>query len=139
MELNNIKENAKLLVKDWLENIFAKMEILENENLVEKGLSSIQVMQLSGKLKKTGVKISFAKLMEKPVLSKWFELIDKSKVKSDKNIESSIIQSDEIKFDLTDVQYSYLIGREDDQILGGVGCHAYLEIDGKNIEADRLD
>lgn len=138
MELNNIKENAKLLVKDWLENIFAKMEILENENLVEKGLSSIQVMQLSGKLKKTGVKISFAKLMEKPVLSKWFELIDKSKVKSDKNIESSIIQSDEIKFDLTDVQYSYLIGREDDQILGGVGCHAYLEIDGKNIEADRL-
>lgn len=138
MELNNIKENAKLLVKDWLENIFAKMEILENENLVEKGLSSIQVMQLSGKLKKTGVKISFAKLMEKPVLSKWFELIDKSKVKSDKNIESSIIQSDEIKFDLTDVQYSYLIGREDDQILGGVGCHAYLEIDGKNIETDRL-
>ena len=138
MELNNIKENAKLLVKDWLENIFAKMEILENENLVEKGLSSIQVMQLSGKLKKTGVKISFAKLMEKPVLSKWFELIDKSKVKNDKNIESSIIQSDEIKFDLTDVQYSYLIGREDDQILGGVGCHAYLEIDGKNIEADRL-
>ena len=35
MELNNIKENAKLLVKDWLENIFSKMEIPENENLVE--------------------------------------------------------------------------------------------------------
>ena len=43
-------------------------------------------MQLSGKLKKMGVKISFAKLMEEPVLSKWFELIDKSKVKTDKDI-----------------------------------------------------
>ncbi|HEK9205821.1 TPA: non-ribosomal peptide synthetase, partial [Streptococcus equi subsp. equi] len=103
-----------------------------------KGLSSIQVMQLSGKLKKTGIKISFAKLMEEPNLSKWYELIDKSRVKSDKNIESSIIQSDESKFDLTDVQYSYLIGREDDQILGGVGCHAYLEIDGENIDEDKL-
>lgn len=138
MELNNIKERAKKLVKDWLKSIFVEKVVSENENLIEKGLSSIQVMQLSGKLKKTGVKISFAKLMEEPVLSKWFELIDKSKVKSDKNIESSIIQSDESKFDLTDVQYSYLIGREDDQILGGVGCHAYLEIDGENIDEDKL-
>ncbi|HEL1527401.1 TPA: amino acid adenylation domain-containing protein, partial [Streptococcus equi subsp. equi] len=138
MELNNIKERAKELVKDWLKSIFVEKVVSENENLIEKGLSSIQVMQLSGKLKKTGIKISFAKLMEEPNLSKWYELIDKSRVKSDKNIESSIIQSDESKFDLTDVQYSYLIGREDDQILGGVGCHAYLEIDGENIDEDKL-
>lgn len=138
MELNNIKENAKLLVKDWLENIFAKMEILENENLVEKGLSSIQVMQLSGKLKKAGVKISFAKLMEDPNLSNWYQLIDESKIKIKKDAENLISKSDSKQFVLTDVQYSYLIGRENDQILGGVGCHAYLEIDGENIEADRL-
>lgn len=138
MELNNIKENAKLLVKDWLENIFSKMEIPENENLVEKGLSSIQVMQLSGKLKKTGVKISFAKLMEDPNLSNWYQLIDKSKIKIKKDTENLISKSDSKQFVLTDVQYSYLIGREDEQILGGVGCHAYLEIDGENIKADRL-
>lgn len=138
MELNNIKGNAKLLVKDWLENIFAKMEILENENLVEKGLSSIQVMQLSGKLKKAGVKISFAKLMEDPNLSNWYQLIDESKIKIKKDAENLISKSDSKQFVLTDVQYSYLIGRENDQILGGVGCHAYLEIDGENIEADRL-
>lgn len=138
MELNNIKENAKLLVKGWLENIFSKMEISENENLVEKGLSSIQVMQLSGKLKKTGVKISFAKLMEDPNLSNWYQLIDKSKIKIKKDTENLISKSDSKQFVLTDVQYSYLIGREDEQILGGVGCHAYLEIDGENIKADRL-
>ena len=138
MELNNIKENAKALVIDWLKSIFADKAGVESENLIEKGLSSIQVMQLSGKLKKTGIKISFAKLMEEPVLSKWFELIDKSKVKTDKNIDSSITKSYGSEFALTDVQYSYLIGRENDQILGGVGCHAYLEIDGENIKEDRL-
>lgn len=138
MELNGEKGNAKSLVKDWLKNIFKEKLILEKENLIEKGLCSIQIMQLSGKLKKIGIRISFAKLMEEPILSKWFELIDKSKVKSDENVEPSIIKSDNSKFDLTDVQYSYLIGREDDQILGGVGCHAYLEIDGENIKKDRL-
>ena len=138
MELNNIKENAKLLAKDWLESIFVKMEISENENLIEKGLSSIQVMQLSGKLKKVGIRISFAKLMETPSLSKWFELIDKSKITISKGAQNLISKTDNKQFTLTDVQYSYLIGREDDQILGGVGCHAYLEIDGENIKEDRL-
>lgn len=56
MELNNIKERAKELVKDWLKSIFVEKVVSENENLIEKGLSSIQVMQLSGKLKKTGIK-----------------------------------------------------------------------------------
>ena len=138
MELNDAKTNAKLLVKDWLENIFVDKQIIESENLIEKGLSSIQVMQLSGKLKKAGIRISFAKLMENPSMSKWFEFIEESKVKISKNTENLISKNDNKQFDLTDVQYSYLIGREDDQILGGVGCHAYLEIDGENIDEYKL-
>lgn len=139
MELNGVKENAKILVKDWLKDIFAEEVISEDENLIEKGLSSIQIMQLSGKLKKTGIRISFAKLMESPILSNWFKFIDASKVKSDKNTKQQISIVDNNQFALTDVQYSYLIGREDDQVLGGVGCHAYLEIDGQNVDYDRLN
>lgn len=138
MEFSNVRKEAKLLVEDWLKSIFVGMKILEDENLIEKGLSSIQVMQLSGKLKKLGIRISFAELMDDPSLFKWLELIDNSKVKNDKNMKSSIIKSNDNKFELTDIQYSYLIGREDDQVLGGVGCHAYLEIDGENIKEDRL-
>ena len=138
MEFSNVRKEAKLLVEDWLKSIFVGMKILEDENLIEKGLSSIQVMQLSGKLKKLGIRISFAELMDDPSLFKWLELIDNSKVKNDKNKKSSIIKSNDNKFELTDIQYSYLIGREDDQVLGGVGCHAYLEIDGENIKEDRL-
>ena len=64
--------------------------------------------------------------------------LDKSKIKIKKDTENLISKSDSKQFVLTDVQYSYLIGREDEQILGGVGCHAYLEIDGENIKAGRL-
>ena len=71
-------------------------------------------------------------------MSKWFEFIEESKVKISKNTENLISKNDNKQFDLTDVQYSYLIGREDDQILGGVGCHAYLEIDGENIDEYKL-
>lgn len=138
MELKNRKESAKLLVKDWLQTIFTELKISENENLIEKGLSSIQVMQLSGKLKKIGIKVSFAQLMENPSLFKWFELIEKSKITIHKEIENLENKSGNKQFALTDVQYSYFIGREDDQILGGVGCHAYLEIDGKNVKEDQL-
>lgn len=45
MELNGVKENAKILVKDWLKDIFAEEVISEDENLIEKGLSSIKIMQ----------------------------------------------------------------------------------------------
>ena len=42
-------------------------------------------------------------------------------------------------FPLTDVQYAYWVGREDNQVLGGIGCHAYLEFDGNSVEAGRLE
>lgn len=41
-------------------------------------------------------------------------------------------------FALTDVQYAYWIGRQDDQVLGGVGCHAYVELDGHGVHPARL-
>lgn len=101
MEFSNVRKEAKLLVEDWLKSIFVGMKILEDENLIEKGLSSIQVMQLSGKLKKLGIRISFAELMDDPSLFKWLELIDNSKVKNDKNMKSSIIKSNDNKFELS--------------------------------------
>ncbi|MEZ0162969.1 non-ribosomal peptide synthetase, partial [Streptomyces griseorubens] len=41
-------------------------------------------------------------------------------------------------FSLTAVQQAYLIGRADDQPLGGVSCHAYLEFDAPRVDAERL-
>ena len=42
-------------------------------------------------------------------------------------------------FPLTDVQYAYWVGRDEEQALGGIDCHAYLEFDGGNIDPERLE
>lgn len=42
-------------------------------------------------------------------------------------------------FPLTDVQYAYWVGRDEEQALGGIDCHAYLEFDGENIDPERLE
>ncbi|MFE6993982.1 condensation domain-containing protein, partial [Streptomyces pharetrae] len=42
-------------------------------------------------------------------------------------------------FPLTAVQQAYLIGRDDDQTLGGVSCHAYLEFDTAQVDPERLE
>ncbi|MDU7298959.1 MAG: phosphopantetheine-binding protein, partial [Finegoldia magna] len=135
MEINDIKNIAIQSIKEQI-----RMEINDDfekdDNLIERGLSSIMIMKISNKLRKSGIRISFSKLMEKPTFNEWEMLIKSAKI-NDKFIlkEAEIVKNKEyvgIKFPLTDVQYAYWVGREDDQVLGGVGCHAYLEIDGKD-------
>lgn len=79
MEFDARKE-IKLIIEKWLKDTLKKSDIKENDNLIEKGLSSMQVMQLSGILKKEGLRISFAKLIEKPTLNSWFDLVANSKL-----------------------------------------------------------
>ena len=42
-------------------------------------------------------------------------------------------------FALTDVQHAYWMGRRDDFVLGGVGCHYYTELDGAAVDLRRLE
>ena len=138
MEFDARKE-IKLIIEKWLKDTLKKSDIKENDNLIEKGLSSMQVMQLSGILKKEGLRISFAKLIEKPTLNSWFDLVANSKIIKKHLKDNKKSNDGKDSFNLTDVQYSYFIGRSDDQTLGGVGCHAYIEIDGKDIDYKRLN
>ena len=41
-------------------------------------------------------------------------------------------------FPLTDVQQAYLLGRRDDFTLGGVSAHGYFEVEGPDLDPDRL-
>lgn len=43
------------------------------------------------------------------------------------------------KIEITKLQKSYIIGKTMNSRLGGVACHAYLEINGENIDAIRLE
>ncbi|HGD5269469.1 MAG: amino acid adenylation domain-containing protein [Peptostreptococcus sp.] len=137
--MENIKKEAYLIVKKEVESLLKSNEINEVENLVERGLTSIMAMKIVSLLKKNQIKIKFSDLMNDPKLKSWQSVIDKSdfintsKIQINENKESS-----QNEFKLTDVQYAYFIGRQDNQVLGGIGCHAYLEIIGKDINVDKL-
>ncbi|VUX11535.1 non-ribosomal peptide synthetase [Dorea formicigenerans] len=110
------------------------------KNLLELGLSSIQIMQLTSRWRKEGYICTFAQLISQPTIQSWKTLL---KVRENKELEEQIVQKeteDMYKpFPLTEVQYAYWVGRKEGQQIGQVGCHGYLEVDGYNVEPKRLE
>ncbi|MCT4687856.1 non-ribosomal peptide synthetase [Vallitalea sp.] len=136
---DNIKEDINKMLGE-------PIDFSASQNLLELGLSSLQIMRLANVWRRKGVRITFVDLISKPYLDKWYELINKNKISIDsknqlneKKQNNKNIEYIEEEFSLTDVQYAYWIGREKHQILGGVGCHGYLEIDGRNVIPEKLE
>lgn len=136
----NYKNEVKKFINNETRKLLNKVNINLEDNLIEMGISSIQIMKISSSLRKFGINITFAKLISNPTIEKWNALIDNSKIKETKKFEKSIKKEvSEDSFELTDVQQAYWVGREDDQPLGGVSCHAYLEFDGEDINPNKLE
>ncbi|NYZ14330.1 non-ribosomal peptide synthetase, partial [Azospirillum sp. RWY-5-1] len=109
------------------------------DNLLERGLDSLQIMQLVGRWRRLGASVTFADLVENPTLERWSALLAGE---ANADTPSAAVQAavgDDAPFALTDVQHAYWVGRRDDQPLGGVGCHAYLELDGRGVDPGRLE
>lgn len=137
MEYSEVKEQIK-------QKLPMQKKFGDSENLLELGLSSIVIMRLVNQWRKQGVKVAFGTLMEHPTLNEWWEIIQKSMRKKERKANAEKREKMPERdmrepFPLTDVQYAYWAGREDGQPLGGIGCHAYLEFDGNNVEAVRLE
>ncbi len=124
----------EVLIKEIL--MLDKNISLEKLNLFEIGLNSLQTMRIVNRLKQMGIVISFAELMEKPYIEKWWEILSE-RMSLEDALSSKILISKESN-SLTDVQYAYWIGRGEKQILGGVSCHAYFEFKGLGLDTDKL-
>ena len=113
----------------------------ESLNLIECGLGSLHIMRLANKWRKEGSSATFAKLISEPFLAQWLVIANrmKKKARSAGTRERKTTVDRYEPYDMTDVQYSYWIGRKKNQVLGGVGCHAYLETVGKDIDASKLN
>ncbi|SFR83687.1 non-ribosomal peptide synthetase [Anaeromicropila populeti] len=132
-EYEQIKEQIKSALS-------VSREFADNQNLLELGLNSLQIMRLVSKWRKAGAKVTFAQLIEMPTLENWCRLINEnlSKTSKVKKPEQEKEEDEYKPFPLTDVQYAYWVGRRDDQPLGGGGCHAYIEFDGVKVEPEKL-
>lgn len=131
-------EEVRLEIKAMLP---APVEFGEDHNLIELGLDSLRIMRMVNKWRRGGAAVTFAELIAAPRLRDWWALLRKDSTAPPPTayVKSPAGQAAVHEpFPLTDVQYAYWIGRRDDQPLGGVGCHAYLEIDGENVGPARL-
>lgn len=135
------KQNAKTIISDICSVMEISGDIKEDDNLLELGLSSIQIMKLVSKWRANGRKCSFAKLISNPTVREWERLLSEQSEKEltslNKNLKKEISMF--TPFSLTDVQYAYWIGRTEGQYLGNVGCHGYMEVIAHGIDPVKLN
>lgn len=118
-----------------------------DDNLIELGMDSIRLMQLTGRLRRGGIEVRFAELAERPTLAEWWELLAaKGQVEPAAGppaagppaVEQADIEPDE-PFPLALMQHAYWIGRDSGQSLGSVAAHLYVELDGRAIDPARFE
>ncbi|NUT41285.1 MAG: AMP-binding protein, partial [Thermoactinospora sp.] len=113
-------------------------EIGNDADLVGLGLDSLRAMRLAGRWRRAGARIAFAELAEEFTLQAWWALAAARLAPAVP--ATALPEVDErAPFQLTPVQLAYWIGRADGQVVGGVGCHAYLEFDGSDVDPARLE
>ncbi|MFI2282107.1 amino acid adenylation domain-containing protein [Nocardia beijingensis] len=119
-------------------------EIADDDDLIQLGLDSIRTMKLAGGWRKRGADVNFAQLAAHPTVAAWHGLLRADGAPADidpVSIESVEARSDDDErepFPLATMQHAYWIGRSEEQELGGVAAHLYVEFDGCRIDPERL-
>lgn len=109
-------------------------------DLIASGLDSIRMMSLSGRWRKQGIDVNFAALAEKPTVAAWSALVsDRSNGAGRDRVAEPAHAGDENEpFPLAPMQHAMWLGRNEDQQLGGVAAHLYVEFDGAVVDPERL-
>lgn len=113
-------------------------------NLIGQGLDSIRIMTLAGRWRRQGIAVDFATLAETPTVEAWAELVNAGKPSADRPAEPADAPADagrsgeDEPFSLAPMQHAMWVGRQENQQLGGVAGHLYVEFDGGGIDPERL-
>ncbi|BBX15851.1 non-ribosomal peptide synthetase [Mycolicibacterium duvalii] len=110
-------------------------------DLIASGLDSIRMMTLSGRWRRRGVDVGFAALAAQPTVAAWTKLLEGHAPAADveaRAADPASVTDDNDPFPLAPIQHAMWIGRNDDQQLGGVAAHLYVEFDGAGVDPDRL-
>ncbi|MDM4142360.1 MULTISPECIES: non-ribosomal peptide synthetase [Mycobacterium] len=111
-------------------------------NLISQGLDSIRIMTLAGRWRRQGIAIDFATLAEQPTIDAWTRLVTAGGQSADHQTlptpGGGEPAAEDEPFPLAPMQHAMWVGRHDDQQLGGVAGHLYVEFDGGPIDPERL-
>lgn len=119
-------------------------ELDPQADLIASGLDSIRMMSLSGRWRRQGINVGFAALAANPTVSAWSDLVAGCAAPVPTEAAPVAVaradeEADEDKtFPLAPIQHALWVGRNDDQQLGGVAAHLYIELDGQGVDPARL-
>jgi amino acid adenylation domain-containing protein len=118
--------------------------IADDDDLIGWGLDSIRMMSIANAWRRGGAGLKFADLIELPTVSGWWRLLSSRLAAPDSfgagDVDEAAADVDEAApFGLTAMQQAYWIGRGEDQALGGVNAHYYVELDGAGVDPVRLE
>ena len=111
---------------------------IENINLIEAGFESLKVMLISSELKRRGINVRVSELLKKPYLADWWKIIKMQSVSAESKKEMDRSRTETMEFPLTDVQHAYWVGRNPNQVMGGISCYLYFEFECGEIDWQRL-
>lgn len=109
-------------------------------DLVSQGLDSIRMMALAGRWRRSGHAVDFATLAAAPTVAAWSTLLSTAAEAQPDTpaVAGPDTQAAAEPFPLAPMQHAMWVGRQDNQPLGGVAGHLYVEFDGAHIDPDRL-
>lgn len=113
-------------------------ELDPGADLIASGLDSIRMMSLAGRWRRQGIDVGFAALAANPTVEAWAELVAARSATASAEPESAVPADPGAPFPLAPIQHALWVGRNDDQQLGGVAAHLYVEFDGTAVDPDRL-
>lgn len=111
-------------------------------DLIASGLDSIRMMSLSGRWRRQGIDIGFASLAENPTVSAWTRLVSTLRDDATTDEQPEAIDAHDDgggeTFALAPIQHALWLGRNEEQALGGVAPHLYVEFDGAGVDPEKL-
>ncbi|WP_378736868.1 amino acid adenylation domain-containing protein [Nocardia brasiliensis] len=126
--------------------------IEDDADLIQLGLDSIRTMKLAGGWRKQGAQVNFAQLAAAPTVAEWARLLGADDGPANGSADDgsanggaaempdvpTAAEDESAPFPLATMQHAYWIGRSDEQDLGGVAAHLYVEFDGAAVDPVRL-
>jgi mycobactin phenyloxazoline synthetase len=111
-----------------------------NADLIASGLDSVRMMSLSGRWRRQGINIGFAALAENPTVAAWEQMVAElgGETAPETPAARDGREDEGDTFPLAPLQHALWLGRNDEQALGGVAPHLYVEFDGADLNPGQL-
>lgn len=117
-------------------------------DLIASGLDSIRMMTLSGRWRRQGIEVDFAALAANPTVQAWSDLVARHSTSGPASEartpdgspadDANTADDPAAPFPLAPIQHAMWVGRDENQLLGGVAGHLYVEFDGFGVDPERL-